>query len=112
MEHAHPQLLFDASDHILRPRPAPPPSAAARPVAAACSEAPAATRAADDRGKEEVPGTPRLTLVIVRSGAADVSQDDLRKVVRLSPETLQALVGAGQVMVLQANGQRTYRTMT
>ena len=58
----------------------------------------------------------RLALVIARPGAAGVSRDALRKVVGLSPETsedlLRALVAAGQVVMVQAGGQRMYRAAT
>jgi hypothetical protein len=51
--------------------------------------------------------------LIARSGAAGVSRHVLSKVVRISPDTLEdllkALVVAGQVTVVQANGQRRYR---
>jgi hypothetical protein len=62
---------------------------------------------------EEVPDATRLALVIARSGAAGISLDSLRRVVRLSPETLQdllrALTAAGQVEVLKVNGKMVYR---
>ncbi|MGO9107954.1 MAG: hypothetical protein ACLP9L_01865 [Thermoguttaceae bacterium] len=62
---------------------------------------------------EEVPDATTLALVIARSGG--VSRDDLHKVVRISPETLdellRALVSAGQVVVVKVNGQRVFRAV-
>jgi hypothetical protein len=62
---------------------------------------------------EEVPGTMELALAIALSGTVGVLRDGLRRVARLSPETLEdilaAMVAAGQVMVVQADGQRMYR---
>ncbi len=55
-------------------------------------------------------------MLIARSGAAGVSRDGLRNVVRLSLDTfedlLRALVAAGQVVIVQAGEQRTYRAAT
>ena len=60
---------------------------------------------------EEVPDATTLALVIARSGG--VSRDDLGRVVRISPETLdkllRALVSAGQVRMLKADGQIVFR---
>ncbi len=62
---------------------------------------------------QEAPGAMKLALLIAQSGAAGISRDGLRKLVRLSPDTLEdllmALVAAGQVVVLIRNGQRVYR---
>ena len=62
---------------------------------------------------EELPDATTLALVIARSGAAGVSRHDLRRFVRLSPDILEGLLGAlmaaGQVNVVQVNGQRVYR---
>ncbi len=62
---------------------------------------------------EEVPDATTLALVIARSGVAGVSRDGLEKVVRISSdaldELLRALLSAGQVVVVQVNGQRVYR---
>jgi sulfur carrier protein ThiS len=61
---------------------------------------------------QEVPDATTLAMMIARSGG--VSCDDLHKVVRISPETLdellRALVSAGQVVVVKVNGQRVFRT--
>jgi len=63
---------------------------------------------------EEVPDATTIALVIARSGG--VSRDDLRRVVRVSPETLdellRALVSAGQVKLLKVNGQIVFRAAT
>ena len=60
---------------------------------------------------EEVPDATTIALVIARTGG--VSRDDLRRVVRISPETLdellRALVSAGQVRILKVNGQILFR---
>ena len=63
---------------------------------------------------EEVPDATTLALVIARSGTAGgISFDNLRRVARISPETLdellRALVSAGQVVVVKVNGQRVFR---
>jgi len=62
---------------------------------------------------EEVPDVMRLALLIAQSGAAGISRQDLARVLRLSPDTvedlLMALVAAGQVTVLRVNGQRVFR---
>ena len=62
---------------------------------------------------QEAPGAMKLALLIAQSGAAGISRDGLRKLVCLSPDTLEdllmALVAAGQVVVLIRNGQRVYR---
>ena len=82
-----------------------------QPAAAhTCRERPSTT------GQEEVSDTNRLAFAIARSGAAGVSRDGLRRVVRLSPEAwedlLRASVAAGQVVIMQAGEQRTYRAAT
>jgi hypothetical protein len=60
-------------------------------------------------GHEEVPTATRLALIIARSGAAGVSRDGLRKVARISWNTLEnlpvALVATGHVTLVQAGGQ-------
>jgi DNA-binding IclR family transcriptional regulator len=62
---------------------------------------------------DEAPAAERLALVIARSGPAGVTLDGLRRVVRLSPETLhdllRTLTAAGQVTALKVNGRMTYR---
>jgi len=54
-----------------------------------------------------------LATLITQAGAVGVSLDRLRKVVRLSPESLdevlKGLLAAGQVMIVQVNGERVYR---
>jgi hypothetical protein len=54
-----------------------------------------------------------LATLIAQAGAVGVSHDRLRKVVRLSPETLtdvlRALIVARQVVVVKVNGRRVYR---
>jgi hypothetical protein len=56
----------------------------------------------------EVPDIGTLALTIARAGQAGVSLEQLRKVVRASPETLEnllrALVTAGQVVVVRVGG--------
>jgi sulfur carrier protein ThiS len=60
---------------------------------------------------QEVPDATTIALAIGRSGG--VSREGLEKVVRISPETLdellRALIAAGQVVVVQVNGQRVFR---
>jgi len=60
---------------------------------------------------EEVPDATTLALVIARSGG--VSRDDLHKVARVSPDTLdellRALMAAGQVRMLKVGGQIVFR---
>ena len=62
---------------------------------------------------EEAPGAMKLALLIAQSGAAGISRDGLRRLVRLSPDTLEdllaALVAAGQVTELRMNGRRVFR---
>ena len=62
---------------------------------------------------DEAPAAENLSTLIAQAGAVGVSLDRLRKVVRLSPESLddvlKALISAGQVMVLKVNGERVYR---
>ena len=62
---------------------------------------------------EEVPDAANLAMVIARSGG--ISLDRLRRVVRISPKTLddllRALITAGQVMVLKVNGQMVFRAV-
>ncbi len=51
--------------------------------------------------------------LIAQAGAVGVSLQCLRKVVRLSPESLddvlKGLLAAGQVVLLKVNGARVYR---
>jgi hypothetical protein len=62
---------------------------------------------------EEVPDAGNLALLIAQSGAAGVSLDRLRSVVRVSPDTLnellRALVSAGQVAIAKVHGRLVYR---
>jgi hypothetical protein len=62
---------------------------------------------------QEAPAAENLSTLIAQEGAVGISLDRLRKVVRLSPEALDdvlnALIAAGQVMVLKVNGERVYR---
>ena len=64
---------------------------------------------------EEIPDATTLALLIARSGAAGMSRDDLRKVLQISPETLEdllaALLASGQVVAVEVNGQLRYRAM-
>jgi hypothetical protein len=61
----------------------------------------------------EVPDATTLALTIARAGAAGISGDDLRRLLRVSSETLEnlltALVAVGQVVVSSIDGQRRYR---
>jgi hypothetical protein len=65
-----------------------------------------------ERRPVEVPDSTTIALVIARS-AAGVSREELEKVARISPdaldELLRALLSAGQVVVVQVNGQRVFR---
>jgi predicted transcriptional regulator len=62
---------------------------------------------------EEAPAADNLATLIASAGAAGISLDRLRRVVGLSPETLQdmlkALTATGQIVVLKVNGQMVYR---
>jgi hypothetical protein len=62
---------------------------------------------------QQVPDAGSLAFLIARSGTAGVSRDDLAKVLRVAPETLEvllrAMVMAGQVVVRKVNGQLVYR---
>ena len=55
-----------------------------------------------------------VATMIAQAGAVGVSLDCLRKVVRLSPETLtdvlKGLLASKQVVLLKVNGARVYRT--
>jgi len=55
-----------------------------------------------------------LATLIAQAGAVGVSLDRLRKVVRLSPESLdevlKGLLASRQVVLLKVNGVRVYRT--
>ena len=65
---------------------------------------------------QEAPAAENLATLIASAGAAGISLDRLRTLVRLSPETLQdiirSLVATGQVVVLKVGGQMTYRATT
>lgn len=54
-----------------------------------------------------------VATMIAQAGAVGVSLDCLRKVVRLSPETLndvlKGLLASKQVVLLKVNGARVYR---
>ena len=54
-----------------------------------------------------------LATLIAQAGAVGVSLDHLRKVVRLSPESLdevlKGLLASKQVVLLKVNGARVYR---
>ena len=54
-----------------------------------------------------------LATLIAQAGAVGISLDRLRKVVRLSPESLQdvlkGLLASKQVVLLKVNGARVYR---
>jgi hypothetical protein len=73
---------------------------------------PSFTKWLEDR-LEEVPDIGSLALLIAQSGAAGVFLDQLRKVMRTSPETLEsmlrALVTVRQVVVLKVGGEWRYR---
>ena len=63
---------------------------------------------------EEVPDAGTLALAIARSGTGGgISFDRLRRVTRISPDTLddllRALMTTGQVVAVKMNGQRVYR---
>jgi len=64
--------------------------------------------------EEEAPAADNLATLIAQAGAVGVSLDRLRKVVRLSPETLdevlKGLLASKQVVLLKVNGARVYRT--
>ena len=64
--------------------------------------------------QEEAPAADNLATLIAQAGAVGVSLDRLRKVVRLSPETLdevlKGLLASKQVVLLKVNGARVYRT--
>ena len=57
-----------------------------------------------------------LATLIAQAGAVGVSVDRLRKVVRLSPESLdevlKGLLASKQVVLLKVNGARVYRAAT
>jgi hypothetical protein len=65
---------------------------------------------------QEAPAAESLATLIAQSGAVGISLDHLRRIVRISPESLddllRALVSSGQVTILKVNGQRVYRTTT
>ena len=65
---------------------------------------------------EEVPDIGNLMLLIARSGAGGgISFERLRKVTKISPDTLddllRALITTGQVVAVQVNGERVYRAV-
>jgi len=61
----------------------------------------------------EAPAADNLTTLIAQAGAVGVSLDRLRKVVRLSQESLndvlRALLASKQVVLLKVDGARVYR---
>jgi hypothetical protein len=65
---------------------------------------------------EKVPDIGNLALLIAHAGAAGVSREGLSKALGIPGETLEvllrAMVAAGQVVVLKANGQIVYRATT
>ncbi len=62
---------------------------------------------------QEAPAAESLATLIAQSGAVGISLDHLRRVVRISPDSLddllRALVSSGHVTILKVNGQRVYR---
>jgi len=62
---------------------------------------------------DEAPAAEKLATLIASAGAAGISLDRLRILVRLSPETLQdilkSLVATGQVVVMKIGGEMRYR---
>lgn len=62
---------------------------------------------------QEAPAADNLSTLIAQAGAVGVSVERLRKVVRLSPESLdevlKGLLASGQVTILKVNGVRVYR---
>jgi len=65
--------------------------------------------------RDEIPDATTLALLITRAGAAGVSGTDLRRLARIPPETLDALLAglraAGQVMVVSVGGELRYRAV-
>jgi hypothetical protein len=63
---------------------------------------------------EDVPDIGNLALTIAKSGATGVTKDSLHRVIQISSETLEDLLGAlvatGQVVALKVNGRLVYRT--
>jgi hypothetical protein len=61
----------------------------------------------------EAPAAESLATLIAQSGAVGISLDHLRRIIRISPDSLddllRALVSSGQVIVLKVNGERVYR---
>ena len=62
---------------------------------------------------QEAPAAESLATLIAQSGTVGISLDHLRRLVRISPdsldELLKALVASGQVTILMVNGERMYR---
>ena len=65
------------------------------------------------KSPEEAADAEKLATLIAGAGPAGVTLDGLRRVVRLSPETLEdllrALTATGQVVMIRANGRLVYR---
>ena len=66
-------------------------------------------------GKQDDPtAAENLATLIAQAGAVGISLDRLRKVVRLSPESLdeilKGLLASKQVVLLKVDGSRVYRT--
>jgi hypothetical protein len=68
-----------------------------------------------DHRLQEAPDSTALALAIAQAGAAGISPSDLRRLARISPETLKdllaALVAAGQVLVVSVGGELRYRAV-
>ncbi len=64
---------------------------------------------------DEAPAAESLATLIAQSGAVGISLDHLRRLVRISPDSLddllRALVSSGHVTILKVNGQRVYRAV-
>jgi len=67
----------------------------------------------EEHRPHQVPDAAALALLIVRSGAAEVSREDLRRLAGIPPDILddllQGLMASGQVVMLRRNGQLVYR---
>jgi hypothetical protein len=63
---------------------------------------------------DEIPEAPNWRLVIARSGARSTSHSPTKSAIS-PPETLddlpRALVAAGQVTIVRANGERAYQAV-
>jgi hypothetical protein len=66
-----------------------------------------------EHGADDPSAADNLATLIAQAGAVGVSVDRLRKVVRLSPESLgevlNGLLASKQVVLLKVNGVRVYR---